>query len=106
EIGVDGLPAPSPPSANPNLAPPADFVVHGFAQLGSATPISIHSPADAGQVYVVFPSISGKIPGLPASAILGDFSDTRFVPNNPDVLWNYVNSAGVMPGMVGTLTPS
>jgi len=106
EIGVDGLPAGSRPTSNPNLAPRADLMVHGFVSLGGATPISIHSPADAGRLYVVFPSVSGKVPGFPTAAILGDFNDPRVIPNNPDSLWNYVNGPGIMPGMVGVLDPS
>lgn len=104
EVGVDGLPAGPPPVMNPGLADRADLMVHGFVSLGAPTSISIHAPLDAGGTYVVLPSVSGKLPGMPASVLGGDFSDGRIIPNNPDAaLWPYVNAPGVMPGFVGVL---
>lgn len=102
EIGVSGLPAGSAPSSHPGLAPPADLRVSGIATLGAAHPVAITSATDANRLYLIVPSLSGKLPGFFLGSSL-DPGDTRTIPNNPDSLWSYVNVPSIFPDFFGSL---
>ncbi len=101
EVGVNGLPAPPPPASNPGLAPPADLRVTGSVVLSSNVPIRIESPANAGRLYLLIPTISGKLPGVPLS-VLGT-PDPRVLPSNPDMLWNLIGDPLFMPASISVL---
>ena len=51
------------------------------ARIAAAVPALVVGPGDAGRVYVILASFSGKWPGIPLAA-LGDGSDTRVLQNN------------------------
>lgn len=104
EIGVEGLPAPAPPASPPGLAPRTDLLAAGEAVFGGTTPVSVESPADAGKIYAILPTIFGKLPGFPVGS-LGDPSDTRVIPNNYSFMWEFVSVPAVMPGFIGILDP-
>ena len=91
EIGID-TPVPGPPPATPGPGAPADLRVHGFPSLGTTIEITVENASDAGRMYVVFPSLLGKFPGVPLSSL--DPADTRVLPNNPSSLWR---TAGILP---------
>jgi hypothetical protein len=95
EVGVGDLPAPAPPAVQPGLAPPAELRVHGLVTPGVKVPITLESPAHAGQAFAILPTFLGKVPGFPLQ-ILGD-PDPRVIPNNFSFLWFKLNS-GVFPG--------
>jgi hypothetical protein len=102
ETGISGSPAAFPSSTKPNLAPPADLRVSGDFQLGGVTPIHIESPADSNRIYLVLASLSGKVPGYAINAF-GDPNDPRIIPNNPDFLWQLINSPQVFPDFYNIL---
>jgi len=106
ETGVDGLPAPPPPSTQPGLAPPPDIRATGpSAAIGQANYVSVSNPDQAGKLYWILPSLSGKVPGFPLS-LGGDPTDTRVVPNNLDDLWLSTFNPVFFPGFIGVLDGS
>jgi hypothetical protein len=105
EVGVDGLPAGAPPASDPGLADGADLAITGALALGQATPIRATNSAWAGRLYVMLPTLSGKVPGLPC-AVFGDPSDPRVIPSNYDELWDLAVDPSVMPGFFGILDGS
>ncbi|MEW6073495.1 MAG: hypothetical protein AB1726_13005 [Planctomycetota bacterium] len=101
ETGVDGLPAPPPPSAPPGLAPPADLRVSGRVVLGQSNAVVAQNPATPGKLYWILPSVSGKVPGIPLS-VMGDPTDDRVLPSNLDELW-FQAGTPAFPFLLGVL---
>lgn len=101
EHGIPGAVPPPPATNPPGLAPPAELRVEGFATLGALTPVVLDVPADAGKVYILLPTASGKTPVLPLT-LIGNPSDPRVLPWTYDVLFDYLTS-GFLPGFIGIL---
>lgn len=99
EHGIAGALPPLVPGAAPA---DIELAVHGAAAPAAAVPVSVEHPGDAGLVYVILPTLSGKLPGLPL-AWMGDPLDPRLLPLNLDVLANFVGKPALMPGFVGVL---
>ncbi|MBM3976992.1 MAG: hypothetical protein FJ299_08385 [Planctomycetes bacterium] len=99
EHGIDGLAA---PLVAGSAAPDADLVVQGAAAPAATISVAVQHAPDAGKVYVILPTLSGKLPGLPL-AWLGDPTDARMLPLNLDLLANFVGKPALMPGFVGVL---
>ncbi|MFT5287253.1 MAG: hypothetical protein ACI8TQ_003435 [Planctomycetota bacterium] len=102
EVAIDELPAPAPPASAPGLAAPASLVVEGQVGPGLLTPIIIDAPAEADRIYAIFPSVTGKVPGVPLG-VFGDLSDLRVIPNNYSSLWLKIDKPAVFPGFIGVL---
>ncbi|TAJ18673.1 MAG: hypothetical protein EPO68_07495 [Planctomycetota bacterium] len=99
EHGIAGTPAPLVPGSAPSGI---ELAVRGSAAPATAIPVAIARPQDAGLVYVILPTLSGKLPGLPL-AWFGAPSDPRLLPLNLDALANFVGKPALMPGFVGAL---
>ncbi|MFT5289828.1 MAG: hypothetical protein ACI82F_001899 [Planctomycetota bacterium] len=105
EQGVEGLPAGPPLAVDPGLELPPDLLVEGELILGSYIPVRAARADQAGKLYAIFPSLSGKTPGIPL-ALLGQGGDPRVLPSNQDSLWGLASMPSVMPGFISFLTGS
>ena len=105
ETGVEGLPAGSPPAVDPGLDEPADLLVEGELVLGGFVPVRAAKPDQAGKLYAIIPTLSGKVPGFPL-ALLGQGGDPRVLPSNADSLWSMATDPSVLPGFVSFLDGS
>lgn len=105
EIGIEGTVPTLAPAQKPKLAPGADLRIAGLFQLGGVHALTIESPPDANRIYLVFCSLSGKVPGFPLNQF-GNPNDPRVIPNNPDFMWSLINTPQVMPDFYGILDPA
>jgi hypothetical protein len=99
EHGIAGSAAPLVPQGS---TADLEFSLQGVCAPGAALPFAIAHPSDAGRVYVILPTLAGKLPGLPLAA-LGDPGDPRLLPFNFDVLAQSIGKPALLPGTIGVL---